>query len=77
MPTRCSRGCLAYSSMVGIGALLSATDLAAFGGVPYVHWLGPGLLAAMAMNTTRNRATSGSTAPRREFGAQRGLIAEA
>jgi lipooligosaccharide transport system permease protein len=42
---------------IGIGALLSADDLAAFGGVPYVHWLGPGLLAAMAMNTATFEST--------------------
>ena len=42
---------------IGIGALLSTDDLSAFGGVPYVHWLGPGLLAAMAMNTATFEST--------------------
>ncbi|MFP5328405.1 MAG: ABC transporter, partial [Acidimicrobiia bacterium] len=42
---------------IGIGALLSARDLAAFGGVDYIHWLGPGLLAAMSMNTATFEST--------------------
>lgn len=42
---------------IGIGALLSADDLAAFGGVEYIHWLGPGLLAAMAMQTATFEST--------------------
>ena len=36
---------------IGVGALMSAQDLSAFGGVPYIDWIGPGLLAAMAMQT--------------------------
>jgi len=42
---------------IGIGALLSAQDLEAFGGVPYIHWIGPGLLAAMSMNTATFEST--------------------
>jgi lipooligosaccharide transport system permease protein len=42
---------------IGIGALLSGDDLDAFGGVPYIHWLGPGLLAAVAMNTATFEST--------------------
>lgn len=42
---------------IGIGALLSTQDLEAFGGFSYIHWLGPGLLAAMAMNTATFEST--------------------
>ena len=42
---------------IGIGALLSPDDLTAFDGVPYIDWLGPGLLAAMAMQTATFEST--------------------
>lgn len=42
---------------LGIGALLGQQDLAAFGGFEYLHWLGPGLLAAMAMQTATFEST--------------------
>ncbi|CAN5628245.1 MAG: ABC transporter permease [Chloroflexi bacterium] len=42
---------------IGIGALLSTDDLTAFGGVPYIDWLGPGLLSAMAMQTATFEST--------------------
>lgn len=42
---------------IGVGALLSARDTSAFGGVPYLHWLGPGLLAASAMQTATFEST--------------------
>ena len=42
---------------IGIGALLTPESLGAFGGVPYLHWLGPGLLAAMAMQTATFEST--------------------
>jgi lipooligosaccharide transport system permease protein len=42
---------------LGIGALIGTDDLSAFGGVEYVHWLGPGLLAAMAMQTATFEST--------------------
>jgi lipooligosaccharide transport system permease protein len=42
---------------IGVGALLSARDTSAFGGVPYLHWLGPGLLSAMAMQTATFEST--------------------
>jgi lipooligosaccharide transport system permease protein len=43
---------------VGLGALISARQQAsAFGGVPYIDWLGPGLLAAMAMQTATFEST--------------------
>lgn len=42
---------------IGIGTLLTPDSLAAFGGVEYVHWLGPGLLAAMAMQTATFEST--------------------
>jgi lipooligosaccharide transport system permease protein len=43
---------------VGLGALISARQqAAAFGGVPYIDWLGPGLLAAMAMQTATFEST--------------------
>ena len=42
---------------IGIGALLSPEGLEAFGGFEYIHWLGPGLLAAMAMQTATFEST--------------------
>jgi len=42
---------------IGIGALLTPVSLEAFGGVPYIDWLGPGLLAAMAMQTATFEST--------------------
>ncbi|MEO6295275.1 MAG: ABC transporter permease [Candidatus Limnocylindria bacterium] len=42
---------------IGIGALLTPASLEAFGGVPYIDWLGPGLLAAMAMQTATFEST--------------------
>jgi lipooligosaccharide transport system permease protein len=42
---------------VGIGALLTTGALEAFGGFPYIDWLGPGLLAAMAMQTATFEST--------------------
>lgn len=42
---------------IGVGALMSDQDLAAFGGVPYIDWLGPGLLSAMAMQTATFEST--------------------
>ena len=42
---------------IGIGALLTPSSLEAFGGVPYIDWLGPGLLAAMAMQTATFEST--------------------
>jgi lipooligosaccharide transport system permease protein len=42
---------------IGVGALMSSQDLAAFGGVPYIDWLGPGLLTAMAMQTATFEST--------------------
>ncbi len=42
---------------VGIGALLTPEDLSAFGGFEYITWLGPGLLAAMAMQTATFEST--------------------
>lgn len=42
---------------IGVGALISTQDLAAFGGVPYIDWLGPGLLSAMAMQTATFEST--------------------
>jgi len=36
---------------------MNPSDLSAFGGVPYVDWLGPGLLAAMAMQTATFEST--------------------
>ncbi len=41
---------------IGIGSLIS-TNTEAFGGVPYIDWLGPGLLAAMAMQTATFEST--------------------
>jgi len=42
---------------LGIGALLDPNDLSAFGGFEYIDWLGPGLLAAMAMQTATFEST--------------------
>jgi lipooligosaccharide transport system permease protein len=42
---------------IGIGALLTPEDLSAFGGFDYITWLGPGLLAAMAMQTATFEST--------------------
>jgi len=42
---------------LGLGTLMNPSDLSAFGGVPYVDWLGPGLLAAMAMQTATFEST--------------------
>ncbi len=42
---------------IGVGTLISADNLSAFGGVPYLHWLGPGLLSAMAMQTATFEST--------------------
>jgi lipooligosaccharide transport system permease protein len=42
---------------IGIGAILTSDSLAAFGGFDYIDWLGPGLLAAMAMQTATFEST--------------------
>ena len=42
---------------IGVGALLSRQSLEAFGGVPYIDWLGPGLVSAMAMQTATFEST--------------------
>jgi lipooligosaccharide transport system permease protein len=42
---------------LGLGAIMSPQDQAAFGGVPYLHWLGPGLMAATAMQTATFEST--------------------
>jgi lipooligosaccharide transport system permease protein len=43
---------------VGLGALITARQQAsAFGGVPYIDWLGPGLMSAMAMQTATFEST--------------------
>lgn len=42
---------------IGIGALISVQQRDAFGGVPYLHWLGPGLLAATSMNVATFEST--------------------
>jgi lipooligosaccharide transport system permease protein len=42
---------------IGIGSLLTPDDLSAFGGFDYITWLGPGLLAAMAMQTATFEST--------------------
>lgn len=42
---------------IGIGQLLGAEDLSAFGGFEYLHWLGPGLMAAMSMQTATFEST--------------------
>jgi lipooligosaccharide transport system permease protein len=41
---------------LGIGALIGANQ-EAFGGIPYIHWLGPGMLAATAMQTATFEST--------------------
>jgi lipooligosaccharide transport system permease protein len=41
---------------IGIGTLIG-TDTAAFGGFEYIDWLGPGLLAAMSMQTATFEST--------------------
>jgi lipooligosaccharide transport system permease protein len=41
---------------LGIGALIGS-EAEAFGGVDYIDWLGPGLLAAMAMQTATFEST--------------------
>src|SRR5687767_12079673 len=41
---------------LGIGALIP-DDRSAFGGFEYIDWLGPGLLAAMAMQTATFEST--------------------
>ena len=41
---------------IGVGTLMSS-DEAAFGGFTYVQWLGPGLMAAMAMQTATFEST--------------------
>ncbi|MBU6424514.1 MAG: ABC transporter, partial [Chloroflexi bacterium] len=42
---------------IGIGSLMSAGSQQAFGGVGYLQFLGPGLLAAMAMQTATFEST--------------------
>jgi lipooligosaccharide transport system permease protein len=42
---------------LGIGALIGTQGRSAFGGVEYIDWLGPGLLAAMAMQTATFEST--------------------
>jgi len=42
---------------IGVGALMTSRDLGAFGGFDYLDWLGPGLLAAMAMQTATFEST--------------------
>ena len=42
---------------IGIGSLIGSQDLSAFGGVDYIDWLGPGLMAAMAMQTATFEST--------------------
>lgn len=42
---------------IGLGALMTQQDQSVFGGVEYLHWLGPGLLAAMAMQTATFEST--------------------
>ena len=42
---------------IGVGALMSGQEASAFGGVPYIDWLGPGLLSAMAMQTATFEST--------------------
>lgn len=36
---------------LGIGTLIAGQSTAAFGGIEYIDWLGPGLMAAMSMQT--------------------------
>jgi lipooligosaccharide transport system permease protein len=42
---------------LGLGTLMSPQDLSAFDGFDYITWLGPGLLAAMAMQTATFEST--------------------
>jgi lipooligosaccharide transport system permease protein len=42
---------------LGIGAIIGSDSRDAFGGVDYVDWLGPGLLAAAAMQTSTFEST--------------------
>ncbi|MEO8246004.1 MAG: ABC transporter permease [Chloroflexota bacterium] len=42
---------------LGIGSLLGAGDRSAFGGFDYIDWLGPGLMAAMSMQTATFEST--------------------
>ncbi|MGH2417044.1 MAG: ABC transporter permease [Candidatus Limnocylindria bacterium] len=42
---------------LGIGTLIGTDSQAAFGGVEYIDWLGPGLLAAMGMQTATFEST--------------------
>src|ERR671914_2316305 len=42
---------------LGLGAIMAPQDQTAFGGVPYLHWLGPGLMAATAMQTATFEST--------------------
>jgi len=42
---------------LGVGALMTSGDLDAFGGFAYIDWLGPGLLAATAMQTATFEST--------------------
>ena len=42
---------------LGLGSIMSPADQTAFGGVPYIHWLGPGLLAATSMQTATFEST--------------------
>jgi lipooligosaccharide transport system permease protein len=42
---------------LGIGAIIGSGSRDAFGGVDYVDWLGPGLLAAAAMQTSTFEST--------------------
>jgi lipooligosaccharide transport system permease protein len=42
---------------IGIGSLISAQQQDAFGGYPYLHWIGPGLMSAMAMQTATFEST--------------------
>ena len=42
---------------LGLGQLMTPEDLSAFGGFDYITWLGPGLLAAMAMQTATFEST--------------------
>jgi lipooligosaccharide transport system permease protein len=42
---------------IGIGALINLQEMDALGGIPYLHFLGPGLLAATAMQTATWEST--------------------
>ena len=46
-----------FLTAMGLGLGVLITDTAAFGGFEYLHWLGPGLLAAMAMQTATFEST--------------------